>query len=102
MLTPWATLLITPAKATDQKVRERYHTLARDQHPDVRKTQDPGPEWYKLTSAYTQIKTEELRTAWLKARQRLARCCPRCEGSGVLGGLKLRRCNECAGTGVTQ
>ena len=100
-LTPYAVLLLRPS-ATDDEIRQRFHALAKDQHPDRDGAGGaPGPLWFTLTAAYTSIKSQPSRDAWERAEALRSRRCASCKGVGTtggrLGGVKV--CAACAGTG---
>lgn len=99
-MTPYAVLLAKPTD-DDNAIRAAYHVLARQLHPDL-----GGPfseDWYKVTVAYTSIKTEEARKLWEGRQKGLSKVCTNCSGSGVKGtrllGGKIRHCDVCKGEG---
>jgi DnaJ-class molecular chaperone len=100
-LTPYAVLLLRPS-ATDDEIRQRFHALAKTQHPDRDGAGGtPGPLWYALSAAYTSIKRQANRDAWERAEALRSRRCAACKGAGTtggrLGGVKV--CAACLGTG---
>lgn len=100
-LTPYAVLRLRPS-ATDDEVRQRFHALAKDQHPDRDGASGvPGPAWHALTAAYTSIKTQAKRDAWERLEALHSRRCKVCAGTGTaggrLGGVKI--CASCRGEG---
>ena len=95
-MTPWAELLVRPSD-DDLTIRKRFHILIADQHPDRDGADgEPGARWYDLTRAYSAIKTEDARTAWLATRAKLARLCQDCNSLGV----KIRRLGKDKGISV--
>lgn len=104
-MTPWAELLLDPARADDRAVRARFHKLSRAQHPDRDGAAGkPGPQWYALTAAYQAINTAERRAVWAARQSHLASLCEGCRASGVqirLTGREkgVRVCTVCSGTG---
>lgn len=102
VLTPYAVLLV---KATDDDdtIRREYHALARKQHPDLRKSKEPGPLWQIVNEAYALVETVALRTKWAKGQAMKAGGCAKCAGSGVTGsriaGGKVKMCTDCKGYG---
>ena len=104
-MTPYAVLLVRP-QDTDLTIRQRYHALITDQHPDRAGAAGvPGPKWFAYTTAYSAIKTQTARNQWFTLRK-LRRACPACKGYGVTGsrvaGSKLVVCVTCAGQGLVQ
>ncbi len=104
-MTPYALLLVRPTD-TDLTIRQRFHVLSRQQHPDRDGGNgEPGALWFQLTEAYSQIKTSGLRAVWARRQAVRARGCPACYGAGVAGttslGGRVRLCAECGGEGVT-
>ena len=101
MLTPYAQLGLRPS-ATDDEVRQRFHVLAKDRHPDRGGASGvPSPAWHALTAAYTSIKTQAKRDAWERLEALRSRRCKVCAGTGTtggqLGGVKI--CASCRGEG---
>ena len=106
-MTPWAELLLNPITATDLTVRHRYHELARGQHPDrVGADGKPGPRWHVLTTAYSLVKTKEVRFILERHVAGQARLCGACNGQGVTvrrfgAGKGVAVCAACEGEGQT-
>lgn len=103
-MTPWAELLVRPLD-NDLFIRQRFHALVSEQHPD-RDGADgqPGPRWYALVAAYTAAKTEAGRADWQVQRAKLARLCESCKGLGIevrrIGKDKgVKVCAACKGEG---
>ena len=103
MNTPYAILLVKPTDS-DEVIRKAYHILARASHPDIVGT---GPAtratWHRVTEAYNQVKTQELRDTLQKRSALLSGECVRCKGAGVTGTRMfkgtIKLCEECKGEG---
>ena len=106
MPTPYAVLNVRPADG-DAGIRARFHELSQTQHPDARlyirgaKAGEPGPLWFAISKAYSQIKTAALRTGLERVTASLSGLCPTCQGVGVTGGQLsgVKLCAACAGEG---
>jgi DnaJ-class molecular chaperone len=104
-MTPWAVLQVRPT-ARQADIRHAYYKLARNAHPDVAAQQRQG-NWEAISTAYSQVKTPELRASWEAHRSGLAKtshCCATCKGWGVawskLGrAATVKVCTTCQGKG---
>lgn len=100
-MTPYAVLLVKPTD-TDELIRKTYHVQARKEHPDLVKV-EPSDNWYIATTAYTAVKTETKRAAWMEKQSLLSGFCDPCGGSGVRGTRmfkgKIKICEVCKGEG---
>lgn len=102
-MTPYAVLMCRPLD-DDLTIRQRYHALSKDQHPDRQGEEGkPGDDWFTLTHAYGLVKSPKAREAYAASLRGLSRLCPGCDGYGVRGsraaGGKLRVCDRCLGVG---
>ena len=102
-MTPYAVMLVKPNDG-DVAIRKRFQMQSKKQHPDRDGANgQPGPEWFSLAAAYSQIKTEGLRAAWAAKNNLLSRLCKPCSGLGVrgtrIGGGKITVCDKCSGEG---
>lgn len=102
VLTPYAVLLVKPTD-DDDAIRREYHALARKQHPDLRKSREPGPLWQVVNEAYALIESVKLRTTWHKVTNMKSGICVKCHGFGVTGsriaGGRIKMCTDCSGCG---
>ena len=105
-MTPYAVLLVR-AVDSDELIRKRFHVLARTQHPDRDGAAGhPGLDWFRISRAYSLIRTTGLRATWAREQKMLSGWCTACQGTGVtgsrVGGCKVRLCASCGGEGRTK
>ena len=102
MINPWK-LLNTHRQSSDDEVRQAFHDLAWQHHPDrggdIRKFQD-------INAAYQILKDKRRTSIFIKDMILRNKECPVCKGVGAtfkqlrLTTRNFKRCERCHGAGV--